>query len=126
MLGYCIASRFRAPKISKLEDGIAAKMPPMRSALIFVSCPRCPAERSTLRHCSLTRGAQYRLDLTNADMPKGLLKELQGKRIAVYAADMHAPVREFSQRTGLLELIGEDHIFPTVDAAVRFLETDAA
>jgi hypothetical protein len=38
-------------------------------------------------------------------------------------ADTHVPVLEFSQRTGLLELIGEDHIFPTVDAAVRFLET---
>ncbi len=42
---------------------------------------------------------------------------------AVYVADMHAPVREFSQRTGLLELIGEDHIFPMVDAGMRFLET---
>jgi anti-anti-sigma factor len=69
--------------------------------------------------------AQDRLDLTSADVLKGLLKELQGKGIAVYVADMHAPVREFSQRTGLLDLIGEDHIFPTVDAAVHFLETDA-
>jgi anti-anti-sigma factor len=69
--------------------------------------------------------AQDRLDLTSADVLKGLLKELQGKGIAVYVADMHAPVREFGQRTGLLELIGEDHIFPTVDAAVRFLETAA-
>jgi MFS superfamily sulfate permease-like transporter len=97
----------------------------MLSALIFVSCPRCPAERSTLWHCSVTRGAQDRLDLTSADVLKGLLKELQGKGIAVYVADMHAPVREFAQRTGLIELIGEDHIFPTVDAAVHFLETDA-
>ncbi len=40
-------------------------------------------------------------------------------------AELHAPVREFSQRTGLLEMIGEDHIFPTVDAAVNFIELSA-
>jgi hypothetical protein len=34
-------------------------------------------------------------------------------------------VREFSQRTGLFELIGEDHIFPTVNAAVSFIEQSA-
>jgi SulP family sulfate permease len=70
-------------------------------------------------------GAQDHLDLTRVDVLKGLLKELQGNGVAVYVADMHAPVREFSQRTGLLELIGEDHIFPTVDAGLRFLETAA-
>ena len=69
--------------------------------------------------------AQDRLDLTSVDVLKWLLKELQGNGIAVYVADMHAPVREFSQRTGLLELIGEDHIFPMVDAGMRFLETAA-
>jgi SulP family sulfate permease len=70
-------------------------------------------------------GAQDQLDLTSAEVLKGLVKELQGKRIAVYMADTHVPVLEFSRRTGLIELIGEDHIFPTVDAAVHFLETDA-
>jgi hypothetical protein len=35
---------------------------------------------------------------------------------------MHAPVREFSQLTGLLEMIGEDHIFLTLEAAVRLIE----
>jgi len=31
-------------------------------------------------------------------------------------------VLESGKRTGLLEIIGEDHLFPTVDAAVRFIE----
>jgi hypothetical protein len=34
-------------------------------------------------------------------------------------------VRESGQREGLLDLLGEDHIFPTVDAAVRFIEKSA-
>jgi len=67
-------------------------------------------------------GAQDQIDLTSIEVLKGLVKDLQSKGIAMYLADVHMPVREFSQRVGLLEIIGEDHIYPTVDAAVRFLE----
>jgi sulfate permease, SulP family len=67
--------------------------------------------------------AQDEIDLTSTDALKSLVKELHAKGIAVYLADVHAPVREFSSRAGLLELIGEDHVFPTVDIAVRFVET---
>jgi high affinity sulfate transporter 1 len=67
--------------------------------------------------------AQDEIDLTSTDTLKSLVKELHGKNIAVYFAEVHAPVREFSRRTGLLELVGEDKIFPTVDAAVRFAES---
>ena len=56
--------------------------------------------------------AQDQLDLTSADMLKSLVKELQGRGMAVMMADVHTPVREFSRKTGLLELIGEDHLFP--------------
>ena len=69
--------------------------------------------------------AQDEIDLTSTDMLKSLVNELRAKNIAVYFADVHAPIREFSRRTGLLELIGEDKIFPTLDAAVRFLEKGA-
>jgi hypothetical protein len=31
-------------------------------------------------------------------------------------------MNKFSQRTRLLDMVGEDHIFPTVDAAVRYIE----
>jgi hypothetical protein len=55
-------------------------------------------------------------------MLKGLLVELKENRIDIYVAEMHVPVREFGQRVGLLEMISEDHIFPTVEAAVRFIE----
>ena len=66
--------------------------------------------------------AQDEIDLTSTDMLKSLVKELRAKNILVYFAEVHAPIREFSRRTGLLELVGEDKIFPTVDAAVRFAE----
>jgi MFS superfamily sulfate permease-like transporter len=66
--------------------------------------------------------AQDEIDLTSTDTLKSLVKELRAKNIAVYFAEVHAPIREFSRQTGLLELVGEDKIFPTVDAAVRFAE----
>jgi MFS superfamily sulfate permease-like transporter len=68
---------------------------------------------------------QDSLDITSAEALKGLLVELKEKGINYYVAELHAPVREFGQRTRLLELIGEDHIFTTVDAAVRFIEMSA-
>jgi len=68
-------------------------------------------------------GAQDVLDLTSTEMVKSLVKELQGKGIGVYLADVHAPVLESGGKAGLRELIGEGHVFPTVEAAVRFFES---
>ena len=70
----------------------------------------------------LDSAGQDSLDITSAEVLKGLVVELKDKGIDIYVAELHGPVREFGQRTGLLELIGEDHIFPTVDMAVRFIE----
>ncbi|PWB53389.1 MAG: hypothetical protein C3F13_09610 [Anaerolineales bacterium] len=66
--------------------------------------------------------AEDNLDITSVEMLKSLLGELKGKGIAVYVADVHAPVAEAARRMGLNELISKDHGFPTVDAAVNFLE----
>ena len=60
--------------------------------------------------------------MTSTDLIKGLVKELHGKGIDVYLAEVHAPVLEHARKTGLLEFIGEDHVFPTVDLAVRSCE----
>jgi MFS superfamily sulfate permease-like transporter len=66
--------------------------------------------------------AQDAIDVTSTDVLKGLVKALHGKGIDVYVAEVHAPVLEYGRQTGLLEAFGEDHVFPTVDAAVRSLE----
>ena len=62
------------------------------------------------------------IDVTSTDVLKSLMKELHEKGIEVYWAEVHAPVLEHARQTGLLDAIGEDHILPTVDAAVRSLE----
>jgi high affinity sulfate transporter 1 len=76
-----------------------------------------------LRAVILDASVQDELDITSAEVLEGLVKELQGQGIAVYVAELHAPVREFGRRTGLLDLIGEENVFPTVDLAVRSIET---
>jgi SulP family sulfate permease len=66
--------------------------------------------------------AQDNLDITSAEMLKSLVKELKDKGIEVYVTEVHAPVSEAARRMGLFELISVDHGFPTVDAAVNFLD----
>jgi sulfate permease, SulP family len=73
----------------------------------------------------LDPAGQDSLDITSADMLKGLLTELRDQGIDIYVAELHATIREYIQRTGIMEIIGEDHVFPTIDAAVRYVEKSA-
>jgi sulfate permease, SulP family len=66
------------------------------------------------------------LDVTSAHMLIGLVKELRGSGVAVYFANVHGPVLERARETGLLEAVGGDRVFPTVDLAVRALEQHAS
>jgi high affinity sulfate transporter 1 len=69
--------------------------------------------------------AQDEIDVTSTDVLKGMVKELHAKGIVVYLTDVHAPVLEHARKTGLIESIGEDHLFATVDLAVRHVEAAA-
>ncbi len=80
-----------------------------------------PSPHSVVLDCA----AQDNLDLTSVEMVKSLVKELTGKGIAVYAAEVHAPVWETAQRMGLVERSRRDGGFPTVEAAVQFIERQA-
>ncbi len=62
------------------------------------------------------------LDLTSVEVLRGMVKEMQGKGIAIYVAELHAPVVQFAQRVGMTGFVDEGRNFPTVDAAVRAAE----
>lgn len=70
--------------------------------------------------------AQDEIDVTSTDVLRGLLKELHEQGIAVYVAHLHEPVLAHGRKTGLVAAIGEDHILPTVDLAVRSVEAALA
>lgn len=65
---------------------------------------------------------QHELDITSIEMLKRLIRQLQDKGLVVYFADVHGSVFEFARRVGLLDLVGEGNLFPTVDMAVSFFE----
>ena len=67
---------------------------------------------------------QYALDITSSNMLKSLVKRLHNQGIAIYFAEVQDPVLEFSAKTGLLDLVGADHLFSTVDAAVHSIENE--
>ena len=66
------------------------------------------------------------LDVTSATVLKGLVVELRGAGVAVYFANVHAPVLERARETGLYEAVGDQFVLPTVDVAVRALEREAS
>jgi high affinity sulfate transporter 1 len=68
---------------------------------------------------------QDRLDMTSDEVLQALVRKLQASGLTVLAAEVHAPVREFAGRTGLLDLIGEGKIHQTLDEAVRRAEQPA-
>jgi high affinity sulfate transporter 1 len=65
---------------------------------------------------------QDELDLTSAHMLRGLVTELRGSGMAVAFANVHAPVLDRARATGLLDAIGGQYVFATVDMAVRAVE----
>ena len=81
------------------------------------------AEQPRPRAVVLDAAVQDQLDLTSGEVMKGFMKEMQHNGIALYAAEVRAPVARYAQRIGLTDLSGEGHSFPTIDAAVRSLES---
>jgi SulP family sulfate permease len=67
----------------------------------------------------LDAAGQHELDLTSADMLKGLVSTLRARGVTLCLAEVHTPVIDAARRTGLLALIGEDHVFPTVELAAQ-------
>ena len=67
-------------------------------------------------------GSQDSLDLTSADVLKALGTELGAHGIQAYLADVHTPALSFSRAVGVLDVIGEDHVFPTIELAVQHIE----
>jgi sulfate permease, SulP family len=90
----------------------------VRDRVIAMAAAMAPPPRAVI----FDAAAQDTLDVTSAEMFKSLFAHLRDEGIDVCFADVHAPVRERARELGLLELIGEDRVFPTVDAAVRQIE----
>jgi SulP family sulfate permease len=67
--------------------------------------------------------ANDELDLTSVEMLENLAEQLHNEAIELLLAEVHEPVKEMVERSGLLKKIGTEQIFPTVDAAVQHFRT---
>jgi high affinity sulfate transporter 1 len=64
------------------------------------------------------------VDTTAADMLRDLRESLAAKDIVLVLAELKDPVRRQLDRYGLTEVIGPEHLYPTVDAAVAAYRHD--
>ena len=75
----------------------------------------------------LDLGASADLDIGTSDMLRDLKSDLRQANIDLLLAQVRGSVRRRMSKTGLSDYFGEDHIFLSVDAAVRsFLSRPAA
>jgi SulP family sulfate permease len=70
----------------------------------------------------LDLGASADLDIGTSDMLGALISDLRDDKIDLFFAQVRGSVRDRMRLTGMLEHIGEEHIYMTVDAAVRAFE----
>jgi high affinity sulfate transporter 1 len=80
------------------------------------------AMREPPRAVILDFGPNPQLDITTSENLEQLVKTLRGARIEFALAEVRHNVRDTARRTGLLEAIGGDHFFHTLDEAVDALE----
>jgi len=85
---------------SSLKELIAENQPPPKAVILDMS-------------------ACDNLDITCLEMLEKLIKELREEGIEMMAAEVHQPVRDMAQRSGLANEFNRSQIFPTVDAAVQ-------
>ena len=66
----------------------------------------------------------FNLDITSAEMLENLVDEFHKGGIEVALAGVREPVKHMARHSGLIEKIGENHIYPSVDAAVQSFARD--
>jgi len=77
------------------------------------------------RFVLIDASAQDEIDFTTTEMLIQLVGQLRASGIEVYMADVHAPVLEGTDTAGLLDAMGgSDHVFPTVDSAVKHVQAE--
>lgn len=59
------------------------------------------------------------VDATGVRMLTELIESLRKESITFVFARLHGPVSDHLEEAGILELVGEDHVYPTVHAAVQ-------
>ncbi len=84
---------------TQVLDMVAASQPPPRAVIFHL-------------------GASADLDVASLDMLRTLLVELEELGIQVFLAQVRGGVRDRLRLTGVMDVLGAGHVYPSVDAAV--------
>ena len=74
----------------------------------------------------LDLAASADLDIGTSDMLRDLCSDLRAKQIDLLFAEIRGSVRDRMMKTGLLEHIGEDHLYSSIAAAVAAFQAQPA
>ena len=74
---------------------------------------------SPLKAILINLHANFGIDLSSTDMLLGLVAEAKKTDTEILFAELQDPVRQMFRRCGLLDRVGEDRLFPTVDDGVQ-------
>ena len=105
--------RFDGPLVFPTADRFVSEV----QALVKAGAAAAP-----VRAVLLDLEATADMDTTAADLLGPLVKGLRTRGVRVMLARLHAPVRDFMERDGLIDLIGAGEIYPRVLDAVRQFE----
>jgi sulfate permease, SulP family len=67
--------------------------------------------------------ASDEIDITSAEQLNKLAENLERERIPLALAHAHQPTLTLARRAGLLTKVGDDHVFPNVQAAVAWAQS---
>jgi SulP family sulfate permease len=105
--------RFDGPLVFPTVDRFAAEV----RALVGAA-----PEKQPVRAVVLDLEATADMDTTAADQFTALVTSLRAPGVQLMLARLHAPVRDFMEKDGLMALIGAGEIYPRVLDAVRRFE----
>ncbi len=94
-----------------------ANAAPTRDRIKQLIGARDPLPRAVI----LEVGANESLDITTAEILQQLIAALRSADITLALADVRLPVLEMARRTGVLDELGEERVFRTVDQAIDAL-----
>jgi SulP family sulfate permease len=83
------------------------------------------AKGASLKLVVLHCGSISSIDATAIQSLEELIEELNHRNIGVYFSGIIEPVRDFLQRTGFVQLVGENHFFIDVPSAIEYLDHGA-
>jgi SulP family sulfate permease len=96
-----------------------ANATPVRDRIKLLVGQREPPPRALI----IDAGANDRLDITSAEMLTQLIQTMHTAGIEVALADLRQPVVMMARHAGLLEQLGGDRVFKTIDEAIRALSS---